>query len=141
MVHSTAYSAAIAALAAFHKSVAVLNLSTNNLVAVSGAFPSRRTTCRRFAIPGGERLVERLIDGEFLQISVAQDWRRHDDFLQSLPELLARDAPFCTGSNDINFSGWFSRLTNGCAGMRCLLSPTADVPSHSSGAAMCHNRL
>ena len=23
-------------------------------------------------------------------------------------------------------------------GMRCRLSPTADVPSHTSGAAMCH---
>ena len=25
-------------------------------------------------------------------------------------------------------------------GMRCRLSPTADVPSHTSGAAMCHER-
>jgi transposase len=34
-----------------------------------------------------------------------------------------------------------SRLTNGCAlEMRCRLSPTADVPSHTSGAAMCHER-
>ena len=24
--------------------------------------------------------------------------------------------------------------------MRCRLSPTADVPSHTSGAAMCHTR-
>ena len=25
-------------------------------------------------------------------------------------------------------------------GTRCRLSPTADVPSHTSGAAMCHKR-
>jgi hypothetical protein len=30
----------------------------------------------------------------------------------------------------------FSWLTNGCAWMRCRLSPTADVPSHTSGAAV-----
>ena len=47
--------------------------------------------------------------------------RRHVDLLRALPELLARhidpanDAAFCTGSNDIDSSGWFSRLTNRCA--------------------------
>ena len=30
-------------------------------------------------------------------------------------------------------------LTNDAPGMRCRLSPTADVPSHTSGAAMCQS--